>query len=77
MDFLLLDSHREGDAQIGALGITHDWTISRSIVESVRTPAILAGGLGLDNVAEAIIAVRPAGVDSKTKTDIGNTHAKN
>jgi phosphoribosylanthranilate isomerase len=36
----------------------------------------LANGLGLDNVAEAIIAVRPAGVDSKTKTDIGNTHAK-
>src|SRR5436190_5330132 len=76
VDFLLLDSHRAGDAQIGALGITHDWTISRSIVESVRTPAILAGSLGADNVAEAIIAVRPAGVDSKTKTDIGNTHAK-
>jgi phosphoribosylanthranilate isomerase len=76
VDFLLLDSHREGDAQIGALGVTHDWTISRSIVESVRTPAILAGGLGPDNVAEAIIAVRPSGVDSKTKTDVGKTHAK-
>jgi phosphoribosylanthranilate isomerase len=24
-DFLLLDSHRESDRQIGALGITHDW----------------------------------------------------
>ncbi|HKH02520.1 MAG TPA: phosphoribosylanthranilate isomerase [Bradyrhizobium sp.] len=76
VDFLLLDSHREGDAQIGALGVTHDWTISRSIVESVRTPAILAGGLGPHNVAEAILAVRPAGVDSKTKTDLGKTHAK-
>ena len=45
-DFLLLDSHRPSDRQIGALGVTHDWTISRRIVELVRTPVILAGGLG-------------------------------
>ena len=76
VDFLLLDSHREGDTQIGALGVTHDWSISRNIVESVRTPVVLAGGLGPDNVAEAILAVRPAGVDSKTRTDLGDTHRK-
>jgi phosphoribosylanthranilate isomerase len=76
VDFLLLDSHREGDTQIGALGVTHDWNISRSIVESVRTPVILAGGLGPDNVADAILAVRPAGVDSKTRTDVGGIHTK-
>src|SRR5205814_4471723 len=76
VDFLLLDSHREGDAQIGALGVTHDWNISRHIVETVRTPVILAGGLGPDNVAEAIRAVQPAGVDSKTRTDFGDHHAK-
>jgi len=70
VDFLLLDSHREGDAQIGALGVTHDWNISRQIVEAVRTPVILAGGLGPDNVVDAILAVRPAGVDSKTRTDL-------
>jgi phosphoribosylanthranilate isomerase len=66
---LLLDSHEPGDRQVGALGRTHDWTISREIVASVRVPVILAGGLGLDNVAAAIAAVRPAGVDSKTLTD--------
>jgi len=76
VDFLLLDSHRAGDTQIGALGVTHDWKISRSIVENVQTPVILAGGLGPDNVADAIVAVRPAGVDSKTKTDVGSTHTK-
>ncbi|MGB8399686.1 phosphoribosylanthranilate isomerase [Bradyrhizobium sp.] len=76
VDFLLLDSHREGDVQIGALGVTHDWNVSRSIVESVRTPVILAGGLGPGNVANAILAVRPAGVDSKTLTDFGDTHKK-
>jgi phosphoribosylanthranilate isomerase len=75
-DFLLLDSYRANDKQIGALGITHDWSISRQIVQRLRTPVILAGGLGPDNVADAIRAVRPAGVDSKTKTDIGDTHAK-
>jgi phosphoribosylanthranilate isomerase len=75
-DFLLLDSHRPSDRQVGALGITHDWSISRRIVELVRTPVILAGGLGPDNVAEAIRAVRPAGVDSKTKTDQDGSHAK-
>jgi len=75
-DFLLLDSHRASDPQIGALGITHDWAVSRRIVELVRTPVILAGGLGPDNVTEAIRAVRPAGVDSKTRTDLPGSHAK-
>jgi phosphoribosylanthranilate isomerase len=75
-DFLLLDSHRPSDHQVGALGVTHDWSISRRIVELARIPIILAGGLGPDNVAEAIRAVRPAGVDSKTKTDQDGSHAK-
>ena len=68
-DILLLDSHRPGDVQIGALGVTHSWEIDRKIVESVRIPVIIAGGLGPDNVVDAIRVVRPAGVDSKTKTD--------
>ena len=75
-DFLLLDSHRESDRQIGALGVTHDWRISRRIVELVRIPVILAGGLGPDNVGDAIRAVRPGGVDSKTKTDLDGSHRK-
>jgi phosphoribosylanthranilate isomerase len=75
-DFLLLDSHRAGDRQVGALGVTHDWAISRRIVERAGMPVILAGGLGPDNVAAAIRAVRPAGVDSKTKTDRDGAHAK-
>ena len=68
-DFLLLDSYDPGTRQFGALGRTHDWRLSRRIVDEVGIPVILAGGLGPDNVAAAIAAVRPAGVDSKTKTD--------
>ncbi len=75
-DFLLLDSHEPGDAQVGALGRTHDWSVSRRIVETVSIPCILAGGLGPDNVAAAIRKVAPAGVDSKTRTDIPGSHNK-
>jgi phosphoribosylanthranilate isomerase len=75
-DYLLLDSHDPGDRQIGALGRTHDWNVSRRIVDEIGIPAILAGGLGADNVAAAIAAVRPAGVDSKTRTDRPNGAGK-
>jgi len=68
-DFLLLDSWDPATGQLGALGRTHDWSLSRRIVDDVGTPVILAGGLGPENVAAAIAAVRPAGVDSKTRTD--------
>ena len=69
VDYLLLDTYQPGDTQVGATGAPHDWEVSRRIVGSVRTPVILAGGLGPTNVAEAIRTVRPAGVDSKTHTD--------
>ena len=75
-DWLLLDSHAPGDRQIGAQGITHDWSVSRRIVEAASMPVILAGGLGPDNVADAIEAVAPAGVDSKTKTDSADGETK-
>lgn len=68
-DFLLLDSYSPGDKQIGALGVTHNWNLDRRIVEEGRVPVIIAGGLGPDNVAEAIGVTHPVGVDSKTKTD--------
>jgi len=70
-DYLLLDTFRAGDDQVGATGLTHNWEISRAIVAAVPLPAILAGGLSPDNVAEAIRKVSPAGVDSKTHTDLG------
>src|SRR5579871_228509 len=68
-DFLLLDTYRAEDRQFGALGITHDWALDRAIVEAVAIPVIIAGGLGPENVADAIRAIRPTGVDSKTRTD--------
>ena len=76
-DWLLLDSYKPGDLQIGALGETHSWELYRRIIESVRIPVIIAGGLGPENVQDAIRVARPAGVDSKTKTDRSDgTHTK-
>jgi phosphoribosylanthranilate isomerase len=68
-DILILDTQARGIGGIGASGTTHDWSVSRAIVESVRVPVILAGGLSPDNVAEAIRAVVPWGVDSLTHTN--------
>jgi phosphoribosylanthranilate isomerase len=65
VDALLLDSGRP-DAeprQLGGTGRTHDWRLSRRVVEASPVPVFLAGGLDADNVAEAIARVRPFGVD--------------
>jgi phosphoribosylanthranilate isomerase len=75
-DFLLLDTWKTGEPEIGACGLVHDWAISRRIVSEVRIPVILAGGIGPENVSEAIRRVGPAGVDSKTKTDLPDGSAK-
>jgi phosphoribosylanthranilate isomerase len=68
-DFLILDTQAADIPGIGASGVTHDWTVSRAIVDSVRIPVILAGGLSPENVREAIRAVLPWGVDSLTHTN--------
>ena len=68
-DYLILDTQAPDIAGIGASGITHDWNISRSIVQELKTPVILAGGLSPDNVSEAIKFVQPWAVDSLTHTN--------
>jgi len=68
-DYLILDSVDPEIAGIGAAGKVHDWNLSAAIVDAVDIPVILAGGLSPENVAEAIAAVRPWGVDSLTHTN--------
>jgi phosphoribosylanthranilate isomerase len=65
VDGILLDSGNPKSAvkELGGTGRTHNWTISRRIVESVNVPVYLAGGLKPENVAEAIRQVGPFGVD--------------
>ena len=67
-DYLLVDTADPRTGVVGATGHVHDWTISARIVRAVDVPVVLAGGLGPENVLEAIERVRPAGVDSETRT---------
>jgi phosphoribosylanthranilate isomerase len=69
-DILLLDTKVSGFPGVGATGHTHDWRISRKIVDTAGVPVILAGGLSPENVAEAIRVVRPWGADSNTATNL-------
>ena len=69
VDGIILDS-RTAD-RLGGTGLTHDWSISRRIVEELPLPVILAGGLTPDNLEAAINAVHPYAVDvnSGVETD--------
>ncbi len=61
--------------RLGGTGRTHDWSISRTIVDALAPlglPVILSGGLRPENVAEAIEAVRPFAVD--VNSGVENEH---
>lgn len=73
VDALLLDSGNPNLAvkELGGTGRTHNWLLSRKIVEQSKVPVFLAGGLHSGNVREAIDIVQPFGVDvcSGVRTD--------
>ncbi|PCI20510.1 MAG: phosphoribosylanthranilate isomerase [Piscirickettsiaceae bacterium] len=55
---LLIDAY--DDAHYGGTGKTFDWTL---LPEQCRQPIILAGGLTMNNVKDAIISTHPYAVD--------------
>jgi len=57
-ELVLVDADTPG---YGGSGARADWTLARAVAR--KRPILLAGGLTPDNVAEAIAAVRPFGVD--------------
>ncbi|MEM8920771.1 MAG: phosphoribosylanthranilate isomerase, partial [Pseudomonadota bacterium] len=64
-DMLLLDSGRPSAAvkELGGTGRTHDWSISRKIVDAVDRPVLVAGGLSAENCREALLASAAVGMD--------------
>lgn len=65
VDMLLLDSGNPNlkTKELGGTEKTHNWQISREIVNQVDVPVFLAGGLNPNNVESAVATVRPFGVD--------------
>lgn len=66
VDALLLDSGNPSLTvkELGGTGRVHDWSLSREIRDRASVPLFLAGGLNPPNVADAVHAVRPFGVDA-------------
>jgi phosphoribosylanthranilate isomerase len=64
-DFHLLDA--AAGAQRGGSGRTWEWGMLRE--RRSKVPLILSGGLGPDNVADAIAAAHPWAVDSASGTE--------
>jgi phosphoribosylanthranilate isomerase len=64
-DLHLLDAHIEG--MVGGTGETWDWSLLAG--RRSKTPFLLSGGLTPDNVAAAIEAVHPWGVDVASGTE--------
>lgn len=65
VDSILLDSGNPNLAtkELGGTGRVHNWEISKKIVEKVKIPVFLAGGLNPSNAFKAIQEVRPYGLD--------------
>ncbi len=67
IDLLIFDTVAvlKGVQKFGGTGMVSDWHVVRQLIDQVDTsvPVWLAGGIDPDNVAAAIAAVRPAGVD--------------
>lgn len=66
VDAFITDTFDGDTGASGATGKTHDWEISQKIIHLSQTPVIVAGGLNPKNVANAIAATNPAGVDVHT-----------
>jgi phosphoribosylanthranilate isomerase len=73
VDAIILDSVNLKEDRIGGTGMTHDWTLSKKMVDNSHLPVILAGGLTQDNVQYAIRSVRPYAVDVNSGVKISRT----
>lgn len=62
---------------VGITGEICDWSVARDLVRGSRIPVILAGGIGPSNVRDGIEQVRPAGVDSCTRTNAEDDQGRN
>ena len=71
---LISDPDADADPQpvkgfVGITGRTCSWRTAAELVAASSIPVILAGGISPANVTDGILQVRPAGIDSCTRTN--------
>ncbi len=64
----LLDTEVKGS--YGGTGQAFDWALAEAV--SSNSPVLLAGGLAVDNAAQAVTAVKPWGVDVSSGVETGD-----
>jgi phosphoribosylanthranilate isomerase len=57
------------EGYVGITGETCDWDLAAALIEASPIPVLLAGGIGPENAFDAIRRLRPAGIDSCTRTN--------
>ena len=64
-DALLIDSVDASpeNIRLGGTGKVGDWAAAAALKERLHLPIFLAGGIGPDNIADAVRAVQPYGID--------------
>lgn len=66
LDGVLLDAYHP--TQYGGLGSSFDW----NLLEQIKRPYFLAGGIGIDNIEEAL-AYNPYAIDVSSKVETDGT----
>ena len=66
-DAFLFDSFDPRTGKVGGTGLVNDWKAAGRNILETKKKVILAGGLCPDNVEDAILKVRPYGVDANSR----------
>lgn len=70
------DRDQPVNGYVGITGTVCDWDVAAQLVMQSRIPVILAGGIGPENASAGIVKVRPAGVDSCTRTNAVDSNGR-
>lgn len=65
VDYILFDTKIEN--KIGGTGKAFEWNILKKV--NITKPYILAGGIGPENVSQAITTLKPAAIDLNSKVE--------
>ena len=68
-DFILIDSYSKNAE--GGNGISFAWQRAAREIKKVQRPYIIAGGIGAENVREAVEIFQPYGVDASSSMETG------